>query len=48
VAFYKERGEDVHKVNQFLMEQTMRGVTLDHADLSNRFLQFKMYEDAKK
>ncbi len=48
MAFYKERGEDVHKVNQFLMEQTMRGVTLDHADLSKRFLQFKMYEDAKK
>jgi len=48
MALYKESGEDIHKVNQFLMEQTMQGITLENADLSNRFLQFKMYEDAKK
>ena len=47
MAFYKEHGEDISLVNQFLMEQTMQGVTLEDADLSNRFLQFKMYEDAK-
>ena len=45
MAFYKEHGEDTSKVNQFLMEQTMHGVTLEDADLSNRFLQFKMYEE---
>ena len=45
MAFYKEHGEDTSKVNQFLMEQTMQGVTLEDADLSNRFLQFKMYEE---
>lgn len=48
MAFYKENDEDITKVNQFLMQQTMQGVTLEDADLSNRFLQFKMYEDAKK
>lgn len=48
MAFYKEHGEDIHKLNQFLIEQTMQGITLDHSDLSDRFLQFKMYEDAKK
>ncbi len=45
MAFYKEHGKDTSKVNQFLMEQTMQGVTLENADLSNRFLQFKMYEE---
>ena len=45
MAFYKENGEDSSKVNQFLIEQTMQGVTLEDADLSNRFLQFKMYEE---
>ncbi len=45
MAFYKEHGEDISQVNQFLMEQTMQGVTLEDADLSNRFLQFKMYEE---
>ena len=44
-AFFKEHGEDVYKVNQFLIEQTMQDVTLENADLSNRFLQFKMYEE---
>ena len=48
MAFYKENNEDIAKVNHFLMQQTMQGVTLEDADLSNRFLQFKMYEDAKK
>ena len=48
MAFYKENGEDISKVNQFLIEQTMQGVTLEDADLSNRFLQFKMYEDVQK
>ncbi len=48
MAFYKENDEDITKVNQFLMQQTMQGVTLEDADLSNRFLQFKMYEDAKQ
>ncbi len=45
MAFFKEHGEDVYKVNQFLIEQTMQGITLEGADLSNRFLQFKMYEE---
>ncbi len=45
MAFYKENGEDSSRVNQFLIEQTMQGVTLEDADLSNRFLQFKMYEE---
>ncbi len=48
MTFYKENNEDISKVNQFLMEQTMQGVTLEDADLSNRFLQFKMYEDVQK
>jgi len=48
MAIYKESGEDIDKVKQFLLEQTMQGITLEHADLSNRFLQFKMYEDAKQ
>ncbi|GAC1692603.1 MAG: carboxylate-amine ligase [Ktedonobacteraceae bacterium] len=48
MAFYKANGEDTYKVNQFLIEQTMQGVTLENADLSNRFLQFEMYEDSKK
>jgi carboxylate-amine ligase len=30
------------------MEQTMQGITLDAADLSHRFLNFKMYEEAKE
>ncbi len=47
IAFYEENGQDISKLNQFLIERTMRGVTLKDADLSNRFLQFKMYEDAK-
>ncbi len=46
MAVYKESGEDINKVKQFLMEQTMQGITLESADLSNRFLQFKMYEEA--
>ena len=48
IAFYTENGEDMFKLNQFLVDRTMQGVTLKDADLSNRFLQFKMYEDAKK
>jgi glutamate---cysteine ligase / carboxylate-amine ligase len=46
IAVYQE-SRDVQKVNQFLMEQTMQGVTLDAADLSDRFLKFKMYTEAK-
>ena len=48
MAIYKESGEDIDRVKQFLMEQTMHGIALENADLSNRFLQFKMYEDAKQ
>ena len=48
MAVYEESGGDIDKVKQFLVEQTMQGITLENADLSNRFLQFKMYEDVKK
>ena len=48
MAIYKESNEDIDKVKQLLMERTMQGITLENADLSNRFLQFKMYEDVKK
>jgi carboxylate-amine ligase len=46
IAVYQE-SRDVQKVNQFLMEQTMQGVTLNAADLSDKFLKFKMYTEAK-
>src|SRR5438874_3793373 len=46
IAVYQE-SSDMQKVNQFLMEQTMQGVTLDAADLSDRFLKFKMYAEVK-
>jgi carboxylate-amine ligase len=45
IAVYQE-SRDVQKVNQFLMAQTMQGVTLDAADLSDKFLKFKMYTEA--
>jgi len=48
MVIYKKSGEDIDKVKQFLMEQTMQGITLENSDLSNRFLQFKMYQDAKQ
>jgi carboxylate-amine ligase len=47
MAIYEESSGDVEKIKQFLMERTMQGITLENADLSNRFLQFKMYEDVK-
>ena len=43
VAVFKQTG-DLQKVVELLMEQTMQGITLDAADLSHEFLQFKMYE----
>ncbi len=46
IALYQESG-DVQKVNQFLMEQTMQDVTLEAADLSGKFLKFKMYAETK-
>jgi carboxylate-amine ligase len=46
IAVYQESG-DIQAVNRYLMEQTMRGVTLDAADLSDKFLKFKMYTEAK-
>lgn len=48
IAVYNESGGDLSQVNQFLMEQTMKGITLDDADLSDRFLKFKMYEEVKQ
>ncbi|GAC1616103.1 MAG: carboxylate-amine ligase [Ktedonobacteraceae bacterium] len=48
MALYKEHGEDINKVNQFLIEQTLQGITLENAELSDRFLTFKMYEDVEK
>ena len=47
LAVYKETG-DIQSVNQFLMEQTMKGITLDDADLSDSHLKFKMYEEVGK
>ena len=47
IAVYEQSGGDLDKVNQFLMEQTLKGITLDDADLSDRFLKFRMYEEAK-
>jgi len=47
MTVYQESGGDFDKVQQFLIEQTMQGVTLANADLSDRFLQFKMYDDGK-
>ncbi|HZU04258.1 MAG TPA: carboxylate-amine ligase [Ktedonobacteraceae bacterium] len=46
IAVYQE-SRDMQKVNQFLMEQTMQDVTLNAADLSDKFLKFKMYTEAK-
>lgn len=48
MALYEQSGGNIEKVNQLLMEQTMQGITLGDADLSDRFLQFKMYEQAGK
>lgn len=47
MAVYQESG-DIEKVNQFLMEQTMKDITLNAAELSDRFLKFKMYEEVKQ
>lgn len=41
IAVYRESGEDTQKVLQFLMEQTMQGVSLDDAALSEKFLRCK-------
>lgn len=43
IAVYKQTG-DINKVIELLMEQTMQGITLEAADLSQSFLKFKMYE----
>jgi hypothetical protein len=42
------KNNDVNEVVTLLMEQTMQGVELDQADLSNDFLKFKMYETVGK
>lgn len=47
IAVYQETS-DIEQVNQFLMERTMKGITLDAAELSDRFLKFKMYEEVAK
>ncbi|HEX6481246.1 MAG TPA: carboxylate-amine ligase [Ktedonobacteraceae bacterium] len=43
IATY-QKNKDVDEVLALLMEQTMQGVELRQADLSNGFLKFKMYE----
>jgi carboxylate-amine ligase len=43
IAVYQESG-DINKVLQFLVEQTMQGVTVNTADLAQRFLKFRMHE----
>src|SRR5207253_11487808 len=43
IAIYKQ-SNDLNKVVELLMEQTMQGITLDAADLSHEILKFKMYE----
>lgn len=43
LAIYQQTN-DIYKVIELLMEQTMQGITLDAADLSHHFLKFKMYE----
>ncbi len=44
LAIYQQTN-DIQKVIELLMEQTMQGITLDAADLSHDFLKFKMYEE---
>ena len=44
MAIYEQSGGDLGKVNQFLMEQTLKGITLNDTDLSDRFVKFRMYE----
>ena len=39
-----EKNNDMNEVLALLMEQTMRGVEIDPADLSKDFLKFKMYD----
>jgi carboxylate-amine ligase len=46
IAVYQESNENLEKVNQFLREQTMQGISLENADLSQDILRFKMYEPA--
>ena len=43
IATYQQNN-DLNAVTALLMEQTMQGVELDAADLSEHYLQFKMYE----
>lgn len=43
IAIYKETG-DLHRVSQFLIEQTMQGVQLDDVTLADRFLRFKPFQ----
>ncbi len=47
IAIYEQSSGDLDTVNQFLMEQTMKGITLNDTDLSDRFIKFRMYEEAK-
>lgn len=42
-----EKTHDLRNVVELLMEQTMQGITLDAADLSDTFLKFKMYEESE-
>ena len=45
VAAY-QKNTDVNEVIALLMEQTMQGIELDATNLSEHYLQFKMYETA--
>jgi glutamate---cysteine ligase / carboxylate-amine ligase len=45
IAAY-QKNNSLDEVTALLMEQTMQGVELDATDLSEHFLQFKMYETA--
>ncbi len=43
IAVYHESNGKLEAVNQFLQEQTMQGISLESADLSQNVLRFKMY-----
>lgn len=47
IAIYKETN-DINKVIDLLKEQTMQGVELTSANLSEHFLRFKMYEPVEQ
>jgi carboxylate-amine ligase len=46
MAVYQESNGDLDKVTKFLQEQTMQGISLGSADLSQQVLRFKMYQPA--